>query len=401
MIWNCYEFDRFSFAFEVRERQNTGKIFIAFKYDMMQQQPTWITPVLAFCLSFLFSVTLAPTLGLVAYQQYDFLILWAVTMLVLALPALYMEVGLAKRAKSAPLQGLMQLTRDADVSTKWRAVSWLAVVIVPLFAGAMLHYANSAVMSQLTLQSNTMGLNPSIAILVLAIFAVALSMLPRVILLAVSAIAVLVYVVMGMLVEQGAWQWTRVSFADWAKVVTLTLVTGGLGLGVYWQSATQNVQASSADKASSTPIVLPIWIAQALGLLAMLWANQATTEVQDLALLIGVLSLSGYLLQLVRAQLIQRQVALPIQALILLIPILIWALPISNVLYPMLIVLGLVLCFAYAIFAGWLMKISHLRKSLNFKNEMSYNLWRIFIRIVVPVSIVVAMIAWFQILLTA
>lgn len=191
------------------------------------------------------------------------------------------------------------------------------------------------------------------------------------------------------------------SFAEWAKVVTLTLVTGGLGLGVYWQSATQNVQASSADKASSTPIVLPIWIAQAVGLLAMLWVNQATTEVQDLALLIGALSLSAYLLQLIRAQLIQRQIALPIQALILLIPILIWALPISNVLYPMLIVLGLVLCFAYAIFAGWLMKISHLRKSLNFKNEMSYNLWRILIRIVVPVSIVVAMIAWFQILLTA
>ena len=368
---------------------------------MMQQQPIWITPVLAFCLSFLFSVTLAPSLGLVAYQQYDFLVLWLVTMLVLALPALYMEVGLAKRAKSAPLQGLMQLTRDADVSTKWRAVSWLAVVIVPLFAGAMLHYANSAVMSQLTLQSNTMGLNPSIAILVLAIVAVALSMLPRLILLAVSSLAVIAFIVLGMLAQQGTWQWTGVSFAEWAKVVTLTLVTGGLGLGVYWQSATQNVQASSADKASSTPIVLPIWIAQAVGLLAMLWANQSATMTQSIVLLVGALSLSAYLLQLIRAQLIQRQIALPIQALILLIPILIWALPISNVLYPILIALGLVLCLAYAIFAGWLMKISHLRKSLNFKNEMSYNLWRILIRIVVPVSIVVAMIAWFQILLTA
>ena len=361
---------------------------------MMQQQPTWITPVLAFCLSFLFSVTLAPTLGLVAYQQYDFLILWVVTMLVLALPAMYMEVGLAKRAKSAPLQGLMQLTRDADVSTHWRVMSWLAIVTVPLFAGAIIHYANNAVMSQFALQ-----FSPSIAILVLAIVAVALSMLPRLILLAVSAIAVLVYVVMGILAEQGVWQWTGVSFAEWAKVVTLTLVTGALGLGVYWQSATQSLSAGT-EKSPSTPIVIPIWIAQALGLLAMLWANQATTEVQDLALLIGALGLSGYLLQLVRAQLIQRQVALPIQALILLIPILIWALPISNVLYPILIVLGLVLCLAYAIFAGWLMKISHLRKSLNFKSEISYNLWRILIRIVVPVSIVVAMIAWLQLLFT-
>lgn len=168
---------------------------------MMQQQPTWITPVLAFSLSFLFSVTLAPTLGLVAYQQYDFLILWAVTMLVLALPATYMEVGLAKRAKSAPLQGLMQLTRDADVSTHWRVMGWLAIVTVPLFLGAMLYYANNAVMSQFALQ-----FSPSIAILFLAIVAVALSMLPRIILLAVSALAVIAFIVLGMLAQQGAWQ---------------------------------------------------------------------------------------------------------------------------------------------------------------------------------------------------
>jgi hypothetical protein len=45
---------------------------------------------------------------------------------------------------------------------------------------------------------------------------------------------------------------------------------------------------------------------------------------------------------------------------------------------------GLLICLIYSIFAGWIMKISHLRKSMNFSNELFYNLWRIAIRIVLP-----------------
>jgi SNF family Na+-dependent transporter len=54
---------------------------------------------------------------------------------------------------------------------------------------------------------------------------------------------------------------------------------------------------------------------------------------------------------------------------------------------------GLLLCLIYAIFAGWIMKISHLRKSMNFSSELFYNLWRIAVRIVLPLGIVLAMIS--------
>ena len=54
---------------------------------------------------------------------------------------------------------------------------------------------------------------------------------------------------------------------------------------------------------------------------------------------------------------------------------------------------GLVICLIYAVFVGWVMKISHLRKALNFSNEAIYNLWRIAVRIVLPLSIVLAIIA--------
>jgi SNF family Na+-dependent transporter len=47
----------------------------------------------------------------------------------------------------------------------------------------------------------------------------------------------------------------------------------------------------------------------------------------------------------------------------------------------------------YALFAGWIMKISHLRKSMNFSSEAFYNLWRIAVRVVLPVGIILAIVA--------
>ncbi len=45
------------------------------------------------------------------------------------------------------------------------------------------------------------------------------------------------------------------------------------------------------------------------------------------------------------------------------------------------------------LFAGWIMKISHLRKSMNFSSEAFYNIWRIAVRVVLPVGIILAIIA--------
>ena len=78
----------------------------------------------------------------------------------------------------------------------------------------------------------------------------------------------------------------------------------------------------------------------------------------------------------------------------ILVAVLVWAIPaISPIFNTILMLWGLMICLIYAIFAGWIMKISHLRKSMNFSNELFYNLWRIAVRVVLPVSIIVAMIA--------
>lgn len=51
----------------------------------------WLTPVMAFCLSFVMISTLAPTVGIQIDRQFDFWLLWLGTMLLLALPIGFLE----------------------------------------------------------------------------------------------------------------------------------------------------------------------------------------------------------------------------------------------------------------------------------------------------------------------
>ena len=82
------------------------------------------------------------------------------------------------------------------------------------------------------------------------------------------------------------------------------------------------------------------------------------------------------------------------QWLIILLALLLWLIPaVSTLFNAVLMVWGLIICLIYAIFAGWIMKISHLRKAMNFSNELFYNLWRIAVRVVLPLSIVMAIVA--------
>ncbi|HNI62820.1 MAG TPA: hypothetical protein PLF28_05085, partial [Agitococcus sp.] len=48
--------------------------------------------------------------------------------------------------------------------------------------------------------------------------------------------------------------------------------------------------------------------------------------------------------------------------------------------------LSLLTMILYCVFVGWVMKISHVRKALNFSHEGIYNLWRVAIRLVVPLT---------------
>ena len=146
----------------------------------------WLAPVMAFCLSFVMITTLAPTVGIQIDRQFDFWLLWLGTMFVLALPIGYLEIALAKRSQTTALQALSSLTRDADASPRWRLVGWLAVIFVPFFTGSVLTTATHVVALQLAADMSS-----QIIFAVLAIIAVGVSFIPRLWLIALTAIAVI------------------------------------------------------------------------------------------------------------------------------------------------------------------------------------------------------------------
>ncbi len=60
----------------------------------------WLSPLMAFCLSFIIIATLAPLVGIQVERQLDFWLLWLVTMVILALPVCYLEIACSQAFKN-------------------------------------------------------------------------------------------------------------------------------------------------------------------------------------------------------------------------------------------------------------------------------------------------------------
>jgi hypothetical protein len=343
----------------------------------------WLSPLMAFCLSFIIIASLAPVVGIHADRQIDFWLLWLSTMLILALPITYLEIALAKRSKMTALNALSSLTRDADASQKWRLVGWLAVGFIPFLAGSILSNA-----SQLLRQFAFQNVNVNLVFIGLAIAAIVISFISRKIIVLCTVIGVLVAIVVAQL--QGtalvAWHVTPVQLSEWGSATVLALVASGLGMGLYWQTSLATIKQQDV----ATKTVLPIWIAQLLAVIAFGFFA-VNSLASGFAFVIAVLGGAALLLNLVREQLLERQFNLVLQWLLIVVALCVWIVPAMHpVLNTLLMLWGLIICLIYAIFAGWIMKISHLRKSMNFSNELFYNLWRIAVRVILPLSIIVA-----------
>lgn len=366
-----------------------GKIAQEFlKESVMQDNAMskWLSPLMAFCLSFIIIATLAPVTGIQIERQLDFWLLWLGTMLILALPVCYLEIAFAKRSKTTAVQALSSLTRDADASPKWRLVGWLAVVFIPFLAGGML----SAAAQYVGVHALNNG-SHSLIFAVLAVIAFAFSFIPRQFLVIVTALAVIASLILANVMGTALpeWKMTALEFSEWGNATVLALVASGLGLGLYWQSSLPAVKQQDI----ATKTVFPIWIAQLLAVIAFAYFA-AKAQVPALALVVGLVAAAALLVQMAREQLQQRQLAVIVQWAVLAIAVLVWTLnavvPVLNI---ALLVWGLIICLIYAIFAGWIMKISHLRKSMNFSSEVFYNIWRIAVRIVLPLSILLALVS--------
>ncbi|MGP5212620.1 MULTISPECIES: hypothetical protein [unclassified Psychrobacter] len=346
--------------------------------------------------------------------EIDFWLLWLLAMVLVSLPVVYAEIALAYRSVDAPLAGMQKLTREADASPIWRSFGWLAALVSILIAALVISGASTGILAALTELNNAPAI-PDFAIAAgLMVIAVLLSLLgvaPLPIGLGLMVIGLLLGVANGL--PNIDFAMTDISLNEWARAVALALVSVGAGTGLYWfgqnlvtnQVATAvdtdniNAQKPARSRATSeyraTKLVLPIWILQLIvGVVALSISGMALPPIGQLSYWIGVLFVASYLLHYSTQQLAHKFGLLVSLVLTFVLALLLVVIIPTVWLVGLLVIISSIAVLLLSIFAGWQMKISHLRKSLNFGNEAFYNLWRIAIRLIVPLALLLALIGW-------
>jgi len=343
--------------------------------------------------------------------EIDFWLLWLLAMVLVALPVVYAEIALAYRSVEGPLAGMQKLTREADVSPIWRSFGWLAALVSILIAALVISGASTGILSALT-ELNSVPDVPSFAVaaglMVIALLLSLLGVAPLPIGLGLMVIGLLLGFANG--VPSAGFAMTDVSLTEWARAVALALVSVGAGTGLYWFGqnlvSKQTVTAVEANNQQAknraatreyraTKLVLPIWVLQLLiGVVALFTSGMSLPPIGQLLYWGGVLFVASYLLHYSTQQLTHKfglLVSLIITFAVALL--LVVAIP-TAWLVGILVIISSIAVLLLSVFAGWQMKISHLRKSLNFSNEAVYNLWRVAIRLVVPLALLLALIGW-------
>ncbi len=333
--------------------------------------------------------------------QIDLWLLWFVAMTVVALPMLFLELALASRSGQTPWQGMQKLTREADVGVFWRLFVGLGVFFAILLATRLLGVFAEGVGAYTQALGLTLSMPSYVVAGVLTGVALILSVLKER-LLGVGAVLVLISgVLMLVLTPHFSFAVTPTNIQEWGLAVVMALFSVGVGTGVYWFS--DKLHMLSTQRPANAPlsrVVLPIWLAQLVfGVFAFLTLSTTPNAAAVLVGGVGVLLVSAFLLYYAGSQLMAR-FGMITGGVITVVAAIVLALLPSALSQYLLVVIGLIVALGLAIFAGWLMKISHLRKVLNFGSELRYNLWRVAVRILVPLSIMSGLVGWVLLWLT-
>ena len=346
--------------------------------------------------------------------EIDFWLLWLLAMVVVSLPVVYAEIALAYRSVDAPLAGMQKLTREADASPIWRSFGWLAALVSIIIAALVISGASTGILAALT-ELNSAPTVPSFAIaaglMVIAILLSLLGVAPLPIGLGLMVLGLLLGVANGL--PHIDFAMTDISLSEWARAVALALVSVGAGTGLYWfgqnllakqaltavDASNHNTQNSARNRTTTeyraTKLVLPIWLLQlVVGVIALFMSGLSLSPIGQLLYWVGVLFVVSYLLHYSTQQLAHKfGLLISLVVTFVLALVLVIAIP-STWLVGILVIISSVAVLLLSLFVGWKMKISHLRKSLNFGNEAFYNLWRIAMRLVVPLALLLALIGW-------
>ena len=346
----------------------------------------------ACALPLLFVGQLTPSMA----HELDFWLLWLVAMTLVGLPVLFAEFALSARSGDAPWQGMQKLTREADAKITWRIFAGLSVLVSMLITASITARIGAGFathLPQIELPVPSMGLSAGLMIVVLILTLLKGRLLP----------VGLVFVVLGALVslfdggvESGITvpMMTATSLSEWGRAVSLALLSVGVGTGLYWFGSVGASSAIYQQKKSLTGFILPVWLTQIIfGSLALLAGSAFVTPTSFLVSALGMILIASFLSYYAVSQLTAR-FGLVTGVGIGVVGLLIFSAIPAKVMLILLVVLSLIAVLVLAVFSGFIMKISHLRKTFNFQSEGRYNIWRVLVRIAVPLALALALVGW-------
>ncbi len=310
-----------------------------------------------------------------------------------AWPLALAERALAVRSKRSVIDGMQHLTRESDAARGWRFIAYsgllaglLAMVLTATWAGV---FATVAVQSLMHDQSG--WLSSAMLVPALTTFAVFLGLLryvgranlthwllPMLLLAGVSAYS---------LSNEQVWPLDS-SLAlpggvGWPAALLIGALLGGAGLMVRWpwqQCVTPQPLLQGASVVFAMAMLVSLMLP---GLAAVLLAA--------VACLLMLLALARPWLAVLNARGLTVWSALFVMLVVITgLAELLWYTAGIARLQQLSLVLLLWMtlnALVLAIYTGWVMKMSHARKALSLPSEAAYNVWRIAIRWVAPITL--------------
>lgn len=343
---------------------------------------------------------LAISLLVVPAGAFNFNLFAVVLGLLLAgLPLAMAEQAMATRAKVSIVPGMQLLTRESDAPRFWRILSWsslgasiAASALVAVIAGEKSTQALQTLLRPLGFAIHGSDFWPLMTVFVLLMGAMrAIRQVP----LRLWLLPVLL--LLGLRVVQVVTGQYEPMQSDLLRTVTLPasgglllgILVAGAGMGAHWVQFDHGARWAWLDR-----------LVAMVSFIAMFWSFQAgpaTLVTLLLGFVVTLLSLRALMEPFLAHA---RDSAWPpvVAPIVMLIPTtllaeVVWAMG-GNDALPLLVKLMAgwisVNLLLTAIYSGWVMKISHLRKALALPSEATYNLWRVLVRWAAPITLLLA-----------
>lgn len=394
----------------------------------------WSRPLLGLASLSLFGLGLAQfwELPLTALRHGGLVFFGAflVCLLVLAVPLRLLELMLGRRSRRSPMDGMAALTREADVGRGWRATAWasgladiLALAGLALLAGWGASFLGHRLLSDAVQTATAAGLVWPAGTGTAFIVAAGLALLSPARREVANVLALLVVVLcLGIAALMGAGSLAAYDVATtlgadgWREAMRAALLVGGGGLGVVWLTGMRLPKEVSLGQFTLGLVGLQavlaglVWMALApfaAGAAGVVGSSAVLEQIPSVmgeglapALLFVALGVAAvFALAFAAEPLLTRLGEKGVSRLPAVVLVFISGAALAEILWMGGRVEGvsfllqavrdllLLVMAGFSVFAGWAMKISHARKELNLPSEAIYNVWRVAVRLVVPLAV--------------